>query len=225
MARDETIRFAVGSERGPRSASFRAWRAANHSDVYFAVRAIGGEIKVSLHESGSWQWGFTSQSSAPGQIGMAQRHVDIWQRPEPLDPGVTLAMRLRVPPLGLSAETAETYRQDTVWVPPPTDAEHIEFRFWLLARDRELAFGSEPGIKAGPVGSFDLPNEERFEISWHREALVPLQAGTGRATMLNGHKLEEDQRYGAFVDCGYDDRGVAVFLSQFVEYGGARTDP
>jgi hypothetical protein len=47
----QTLRVVVGTEFGPRSAVWRIWTQKN--EVYVAPRSLGGEIKTSLHASGS----------------------------------------------------------------------------------------------------------------------------------------------------------------------------
>ena len=54
-----TIRFNV-TDGSRRSADWRVWTVKQANDVYAAARLTAGEIKISLHESGSWQHGFVS---------------------------------------------------------------------------------------------------------------------------------------------------------------------
>jgi hypothetical protein len=54
-------RFGVGSADGPRSAVWRLWTGKGTSDVYVAARTLGGNLKVSLHESGVWRYAFTKE--------------------------------------------------------------------------------------------------------------------------------------------------------------------
>src|SRR6266508_4520912 len=58
------VRFAVGSPSGPRASVWRLW--TQRSDVYMAVRSIGGIQKVSLHEDGNCFLAFTREHVAQG---------------------------------------------------------------------------------------------------------------------------------------------------------------
>jgi hypothetical protein len=62
-----TIRFNA-SDGTRRSANWRVWTSSNADDVYAAARLTAGEIKVSLHQSGSWQHGFTADGKAAGTL-------------------------------------------------------------------------------------------------------------------------------------------------------------
>jgi hypothetical protein len=61
-SKERTIRFVVGTRGGLRSSTWRCWTpAGGKSDVYLAPRSLAGSYKISLHESGSWQVGLTSE--------------------------------------------------------------------------------------------------------------------------------------------------------------------
>jgi hypothetical protein len=66
-------------------------------DVYITPMMMGGEMKISLHKSGSWQAGLTTEVFAKLPL-TESRHWDIWPRDERADvaPGVTLAWYLRI---------------------------------------------------------------------------------------------------------------------------------
>ncbi len=94
----KSVRFAVVADDGRRSETWMVWTSKNKLDVYVTPRSIGGTWKVSLHESGSWQYGFISDDKAAGQVKPGgQRHMDIWQRPPDLGPGLVRACTIVVP--------------------------------------------------------------------------------------------------------------------------------
>lgn len=99
------IRFNVAeSGRTRRSAVWLAVTAKSTDDVYVATKLAGRFIKVSLHESGSWQHGFISDDKAQGFRSPGQpRHFTTWQRPEEIIPGWTRAVRIIIPDAALQA--------------------------------------------------------------------------------------------------------------------------
>jgi hypothetical protein len=101
-----TIRFNV-SDGSRRSATRRVWTARHADDVYAAARLVAGDIKISLHESGSWQHGFASDDKAHGfRVPRQSRHFSIWQRPEEIVPGWTRAVRIIIPDAALQIRPA-----------------------------------------------------------------------------------------------------------------------
>lgn len=100
------LRFNV-TDGSRRSADWRAWTVKNADDVYAAARLVAGEIKISLHQSGSWQHGFTSDDKAKGfRLPEQRRHFTIWQRPEEVMPGWTRAVRILIPDAALQERTS-----------------------------------------------------------------------------------------------------------------------
>lgn len=101
-----TIRFNA-SDGTHRSADWRVWTSPNADDVYAAARLTAGEIKVSLHKSGSWSHGFTAEGKAAASLPPQEsRHFSIWQRPAELCPGWTRAVRIIIPDGSLQARPA-----------------------------------------------------------------------------------------------------------------------
>ena len=54
--RENVVRFAVGGPNRPWSTVWRLWTGKGTSDVYISARTLGGALKVSLHESGTWRF-------------------------------------------------------------------------------------------------------------------------------------------------------------------------
>lgn len=51
-----SLRFGIHDGFTRRAATWKVWTetANGNSDVYLACRALGGSLKASLHQSGSW---------------------------------------------------------------------------------------------------------------------------------------------------------------------------
>jgi len=109
------IRFGVNSENGEQSSIFRMW--TNKSDVYISVRSLACIAKVSLHESGHWQYSYTSESISNKNVPNQSRHIEKWERPQNnIANGCTLAFRVVVPRSELR-QNNNTVKKAVSWVP------------------------------------------------------------------------------------------------------------
>jgi hypothetical protein len=100
------VRFNA-SDGTRRSADWEAWTSKNSDDVYAAARLTAGEIKVSLHQTGSWSHGFTAQGKAAASLPPEEtRHFTIWSKPAEIYPGWTRAVRLIIPDNSLQVKPA-----------------------------------------------------------------------------------------------------------------------
>jgi hypothetical protein len=77
--KNHTFRVAVGDSNGAQSTVWRIW--TNRTDVYVSARDIAGDIKVSLHQSGTSQIGFTAESAEKRGIHPHARLASRWHRP------------------------------------------------------------------------------------------------------------------------------------------------
>jgi hypothetical protein len=92
-------RFAVGFPNGLTSNSWSLW-ANRKGDVYIACRDNFKETKVSLHASGRWRMGFTTEALAknPNLVPLEENRAwEVWDKPPPKLPNVTIAFRLFFP--------------------------------------------------------------------------------------------------------------------------------
>jgi hypothetical protein len=128
-----TARFAVVSGTGLRSADWRISTSRNSDDVYLAARLAAGEIKASLHESGSWQHGFVSDQAAHGHLPpRSRRHFAIWNRPAETVPGRTFAVRILVPTSELQARPVSgTANRPVLEVQASPGHDAIVVEVWL----------------------------------------------------------------------------------------------
>jgi hypothetical protein len=96
------IRFGVRALSGHRAATWKIWSpGAPKNDVYLACRALNGELKASLHESGRWHVsyskGFYKSGFEESSVKPPSRFTEIWPRPGDIAPGMILAFRVIVP--------------------------------------------------------------------------------------------------------------------------------
>jgi len=92
---DRPVRFAVGNPKGLTSNSWRVW-AEKKCELYIACRDNFKETKVSLHASGRWRMGYTTEAIAknPSLVSPGDdRAWEIWDRPSETLPQTTIALR------------------------------------------------------------------------------------------------------------------------------------
>jgi len=146
-----TLRFVVAAADGRRSVDWRVWTARNSDDAYVAARLVAGEIKVSLHESGSWQHGFVTDDKAgkhrpPG----TPRHFAIWPRPPEMVPGWTLAMKMVVPASELQTRPSSgTLERPVIEIPAPPGHQAVVVEIWLEAAGDHAFLRLEESYLAG----------------------------------------------------------------------------
>ena len=89
-------------------------------DVYLTARPLGGTWKMSLHESGHWHSGFTSELAVPVVTPIPEH--DRWQLPEDFAPGVRRSVELVFPDVELRHWPAGvTDNKPVTRIPAPGD--------------------------------------------------------------------------------------------------------
>ena len=116
----KVIRWAIGAPDGPRSSAWRLW-GNKKSDIYAAVRSLGGITKASFHRDGRCQVGFTDAYAvtASRRLGATSRHWETWQLPP--DPIVRI-LQLIVPSSELRPFVdANPQQESIIWLPAPPE--------------------------------------------------------------------------------------------------------
>jgi hypothetical protein len=195
--KDFSLRFAGGTAEGRRSGAWRIWAQngssgkATNSDVYLAARSVAHEVKVSLHESGSWQYSITSAHAAkasPSNPGQA-RHLQRWLRPAEFAPGLTLAFRFYLPESEFRAfRDDELATANPTWLPIPPPGSMTEVSLILGASS--AVSGDWPGRTVADtqlLGQVTLVNSETLWIV-HRLAETPalISAAVSDAKLRKG---------------------------------------
>jgi len=90
------------------------------ANIGLTTTEVGGLMKINLHETGSWQIGYTSEyeerQRKAGAWQRESRHWDIWQRPSPLSAGHVLAIKIMIPSFALHARPAPTKPRPVRWI-------------------------------------------------------------------------------------------------------------
>jgi len=167
MSKDSkfTLRFSIGDPNGLQSGEWRIWSESGKSDVYLAIRAIGGIHKISLHASGVCNSSITRQF-AEAQSNLVSpetgsRHLDQWVRPVNSGPLLSIPLRLRFPSTELRPGMGSRLKEkEKTWVSPPPSGHTLD----VICNFTSQPFpsGQWPWCDDGGslLGSTDLPNGE-----------------------------------------------------------------
>ena len=90
LANGKSLRLrAFSAADGRTSPSWKLWSRGR--DIYLCQRSLGSDVKLSLHESGSFQTSFVNEIQAEKWLGPNRsRHLDRWRQPAEFAPGWTL---------------------------------------------------------------------------------------------------------------------------------------
>jgi len=165
------IRFCVNNNKGGRSSIWRLWTLRN--DVYLSVRSLGGIFKASLHESGQWQCSFSSTYIANTGTPNKVRHIDQWQRPEEIYPGLTLAFRVIILTSELRnyAMTVGSTKK-IYWI--PCDSNNPITEIDIIFTKQSLKVSSWPGensMNTFLIDKFKLLNNQTLWIVYRYQLL------------------------------------------------------
>lgn len=163
------IRFAVGPPSGLSSNAWRVW-TTKAGDVYVACRDNFKEAKVSLHTSGRWRMGFTTEAISKNTklLGCDQNRAwEVWDRPPETLPETVIAFRLIFPTSELAVRPEQ--RDSSRWA----KVVHIEaappgkvtvVTLFITRGDVVLRHKSEPSFC---LASLDIGNELHAQIVAH----------------------------------------------------------
>lgn len=129
-----SLRFGIGAADGPRAATWKLWTetARGNSDVYLACRSLGGFLKASLHQSGTWHVAYSKQAFEESVQGVApypkDRFIEKWPKPAEIGPGVTLAFRIVTPFSAVTEADRGLDNSGVMWLPNAPEGKATEIR-------------------------------------------------------------------------------------------------
>lgn len=97
------MRVRLASDDGRFSTTYSFFTGKKSADLYVTPMLLGGDVKISLHASGSDQVGFTGEASKDLWVHEDTRHWEIWKRPQPMHRDVVRAWYLLLPDCELRA--------------------------------------------------------------------------------------------------------------------------
>ena len=192
-----TARLSVGRPDGPSSGVFRIWSPKGKSDVYASMRGIAGQVKISLHESGSCIAGLTREFAAKEVDAVAamggERHQSKWSRLRHTGKRIVTPLQFVVPESQLRLQSGETTSDTEIgWIKSPDSGRSIIIS--CIFSGQFLSNENWPGRlnRTRLVGSKLLPNGEKFWLIWQdcpttdleREVLREAEAHAARTDMV-----------------------------------------
>jgi hypothetical protein len=188
---ETSLRFAVRNSAGDRAATWKMWnrKGRGKNDVYLACRSLGGSMKASLHDSGSWHVGFLRdfvESEIPDDDPKHEDpYIDRWPRPKDIAPGVTLAYRIVVPTVAVNIPITEQLPASIEWIPAAPEGRAVEIDIVFTAAGTKVT--SWPGrnaMKSQLVGKLELDNGDTVWVVHRITEVPPLPSGRGRITQF-----------------------------------------
>ncbi len=176
-----SVRFAVGTADGPRSAVWILWKHTSEekSDIFVAPRGLASVVKVSLHQSGENFDSFTSEfvNRHQRQVGTRMpRARASWKRTSFETSGVARVYQIIFPHSELrdfpleAGEKAEAI----VWIPPLETSEATSVDILLTRPGLEsIQFNEFVPSTPRPLAHWFLPNRQNMMATARAMMLAP----------------------------------------------------
>jgi hypothetical protein len=163
------VRFAIGSPDGFTSNAWRMW-TSKRGDIYIACRDNFKEAKVSLHASGRWRMGLTTEAVEKNTRLLSSdenRAWEVWDKPAEVLPGLVIALHLVFPTSELAVRPdlrrlAEW--KDVVFIeaaPPGTGVLTLVTLFVTRGDPDLLPSSGEPSFR---LASLDIGENRRAQL-------------------------------------------------------------
>jgi len=165
-----------------RAGTWTVWTSKNNLDVYMTARSLAGTWKASLHASGSWQHGLTTEAAARYGRQGPSRHIEIWDAPEEFGPGARRSITVLVPDSELREwPPGASEAGDVVAIPRPGDEHATLIELVFMASQPPMAL-----TLADPV--FDVASLIRADGNLVRVIARQIPWGLTDQTWLAAHK-------------------------------------
>ena len=199
-----TSRLCVGRPDVPSSGVFRIWSPKGKSDVYASMRGIAGQVKISLHESGSCIAGLTKEFAAK-EVGAVvamggERHQSKWMRLRHTGERIVTPLQFIVPESQLRLRSQSATESKVERIDPPVSGRSIVIS--CIFSGQCLSNDNWPGRRNRTrlVGSKLLPNGEKFWLIWQdcpttdleREILREAEAHAATTDMVSFSRPKDD---------------------------------
>jgi hypothetical protein len=195
------IRFGVIDGQGHRASSWKCWAEIKSAknEVYLACRKLGGVVKASFHESGSWHIAFDSKafpSLFEGTDRPSSRFATKWSRPPELSPGVVLACRILVPWYAPTVPEP-TLDPKVTWIQTAPHDKALEFAVIFTSPTTPVTdWPARRSMKTELVGQLTLGSGDRVWIVYHIVDWVDPPPVTGKPRFGKGRSAEDLQGAG-----------------------------
>ena len=183
MKRQE-IKFGITADNR-RAATWKLVTPKSKSDIYLICRELGGAIKVSMHQTGSWHIGYTKEEGRKyfetEESFNQHKHIEIWPRPKQIAEGVILAFRI-VTPFSSVTTRIEKNIKKIIWV--PNCSEGLATEIDIIITPNYEGLDNWPGKKSMGtkiIGSYQLDNGETVWVVYWYIPMPNLSSMNGNA--------------------------------------------
>lgn len=172
------VRFAFGAPEDLTSNAWRVW-VGGAGDVYLACRDNMRETKVSLHASGRWRMGFTSEAieKRPDLLAEGQdRAWEVWDEPPQTLPHTVAAFRLLflTPELVVRPEQRDEKEWAKVlFIEPAPAGKLATVTLFITDADFPVHHATEPSFR---LACLALNNGRWAQLVAHYDPLLDIQA-------------------------------------------------
>jgi len=163
---EKSIRFSIWDGNKLRAATWKLMVSPPDSlEIYLINRSLGGDLKISMHESGQWHWSYTMETfkdklqDVSGSLD--SRFIDTWQRPEETSTGVTVAQRILTPHSAVSIPISKKERRKIdSWI--PNAPEQMATDIYIIITDHykkdDTGWPGKNGMNTSLIGKLELIN-------------------------------------------------------------------
>ena len=163
------VRFAVGPPNGLTSNAWRIW-TTKYGDIYIACRDNFKEAKVSLHASGRWRMGFTTEALVKNSSLLPSekdRAWEVWDKPPAFLPNTVTAFKLLFPTSELAVRPEQRIPQEwanVIYIEAAPPGKLTVVTLFVTAGDLTLAHEPEPSFC---LASLDIGDNRRAQLVAH----------------------------------------------------------
>lgn len=161
---EKVLRFAISDGSGLRAATWRLWTPSRKADIYLTCRTLGGALKASMHESGSWHLAYTQETFEQRVDGTSptqtDRFIERWLRPAPIRGGITLAYRIITPYSAVTSPIRQTDRK-IIWIPNCRAPFATEIDIFIISSESPVTgWPGKNQMNTQPIGAYNIPTGE-----------------------------------------------------------------
>jgi hypothetical protein len=218
----KSIRFGVGSTGSLHSTRWKLWTetSGGNSEIYLACRALGGELKASMHQSGNWHIAFsesTYKNKVEGAVlSLTNRFTDKWPRPPEIAEGTTLAFRIVTPETAVSSNSEVKNCKKVKWVTSPPQTKAIEIYIVITRPYAKLPeWPGKNSMGTELIGSFQLNNGNTvWAVSKIIDSPDFSKLGNGKVHFFKGNSksdLKETDNISALIFGDNPDGSQAIY--------------
>lgn len=217
------VRFAAGSENGPRSDTWRVEGVSNasgHDDIYVGTRRAMKAVKISLHDAKPPRYPepstvFTWDEPDPDNNRLVRKMTLTMTRTTPVATGWRHELEIMTPTttFGTFAETPRLRRGEIIqwWTPPPLP-EQLSFHLYIGDADSPVATMNS---HIGDVCQMQLSHGRRL---WIVAQSTPMAESVGQEIQRHVANLPADPNLIHPFTLLKDGEGVPVLLDLAVTY-------